>query len=208
MHKVHDLNSKEPYDIEEYCPYCDNEIPITLDKDDPYLEVTCPVCHNRIMLCTACINVESCDWKKGKGCKMKHPVPFDEMLDSAFAEIYFTACTMEKEGKIEPENTTEELAHDCKQIAADYVAIYKDACKISEPSFYDDMYPYAERRLTELYPPRKEFTVLIDANMTLDFKVQAVNQKEAEKIACDCIKNEKFENRLRGEAHIYNIRIR
>ena len=138
---------------------------------------------------------------------MNKPFEFDEMLDPAFAEIYFTACQMEKEGKIEPENTTEELALDCKKIAAEYVSIYNAASKISEPCFYDDMYPYAERRLIELYPPRKEFTVLIDAQMTLDFKVQAVNREEAEKIARNCMKNAGFETRFRKESRVYDMEI-
>lgn len=138
---------------------------------------------------------------------MSKPVPFDDMLDVAFAEIYFDACNMEREGKIEPENTTEELAKDCKQIAADYVEIYEAACKISEPCFYDDMYPYAERRLIELYPPSRDFTVLIDANMTLEFKARARNRDEAEKIARDCMKHVSFENQFRKEARVYDMQI-
>lgn len=69
-HITHDtaLTCNEPYDVEEFCPYCDNYIAITVDRSCPHLETVCPVCQNRLMICAMCEG--DCDWVEGIGCRM------------------------------------------------------------------------------------------------------------------------------------------
>ena len=58
------------YDVEEYCPYCEDCIPIKVDYDAlDDLEVECPVCHSILMICAMC-DVSTCDWREGSGCHM------------------------------------------------------------------------------------------------------------------------------------------
>ena len=72
MHAVYKPGeAPEGYDQEEYCPHCDNAIPVVLDQQDfDYYEFTCPVCGNRLMLCTLCCDDENgkCDWTEERGC--------------------------------------------------------------------------------------------------------------------------------------------
>lgn len=138
---------------------------------------------------------------------MSKPVEFDDMIDVAFAEIYFDACTMEREGRIDPENTTEEFARDCKQLAADYCEEYKKACEEGEPSFYDDLYPWAEKKLIEMYPYKRKFTVLIDANLTMKREVMATSEDEAREIAQSFIDSKGFERVFKQESYIYETTI-
>lgn len=70
----------EKYDLEEYCPHCDNYIPLTYDEDDlgqgVCLETVCPICGEKLMICTLCEHCSSgdvyerddCDWCKEHGC--------------------------------------------------------------------------------------------------------------------------------------------
>jgi hypothetical protein len=139
---------------------------------------------------------------------MSKPVPFDEFLDVAFAEIYWVACKMEKEEKINTNNTTEELARDCKQLAADFVEKYRAACEIGEyPSFYDRLYGYAEEQLKKKYPPEKRFDVLIDAQMTLTWPVFAKDKEEAEALAAAFMSSAKFGDVFRKEANLYEAEV-
>ena len=50
----------------EYCPYCDDEFPFTYDENQRDLEVACPECGRKMMLCSMCEDV--CDWKECGGC--------------------------------------------------------------------------------------------------------------------------------------------
>ena len=54
--------SNEPCDAEEYCPHCDSCIGIIADMGE--YETTCPVCGNKLMLCTYCHDDfgDHCDW--------------------------------------------------------------------------------------------------------------------------------------------------
>lgn len=135
---------------------------------------------------------------------MSKPVEFDEMLDVAFAEIYWTANRMDTEGKISPENTTEELARECKQIAADFVEAYEAACKLGElPSFYDDLWAYAEKELVKKYPPVKKYTVTIDAKLVYKFDVEATSKADARAAAMNVLINDPFiEKRIREQGEI------
>lgn len=55
MHKVYrpDECPKE-YNYEEYCPHCDEMIPVVIDDGCFEYATTCPVCGKRLMLCTLC----------------------------------------------------------------------------------------------------------------------------------------------------------
>ena len=59
------------YDQEEYCPHCESMIPVVVDQDDfDHYEFTCPVCGERLMLCTLCHDNcgDKCDWSEEHGC--------------------------------------------------------------------------------------------------------------------------------------------
>ena len=137
------------------------------------------------------------------------PVEFDDMIDPAFAEIYWKACSLEKAGEIEDDfDGIEELAQKCKQIAADYVSAYDEACKIGEPDFWGGLDSYAEKQLKEMYPLSKEFTVLIDAQMTYEYKIMAHSREEAEQDAMNAMKQDPyFDKRFRENARVYDMNI-
>ena len=50
----HPDNWPKEYDFEEYCPFCDEMIPAIVDVNENHLEAVCPMCGNRLMLCTMC----------------------------------------------------------------------------------------------------------------------------------------------------------
>lgn len=54
----------DSYNFEEYCPLCDSYIPVRIDNDDhKNYEIVCPVCGQRLMLCTLCHwDGHDCDW--------------------------------------------------------------------------------------------------------------------------------------------------
>ena len=64
------LTCDELYDVEEYCPHCDNYIAICVDRSLPHLETVCPVCGNKLMICSMC-DISSCDWSPTNGCHME-----------------------------------------------------------------------------------------------------------------------------------------
>lgn len=137
------------------------------------------------------------------------PVEFDDMIDPAFAEIYWKACSLEKAGEIEDDiDGIEELAQKCKQIAADYVAAYDEACKIGEPDFWGGLDSYAEKRLKEIYPLSKKFTVLFDAQMTYECEIMARYREEAEQEAMNMMEQDPdFNKRFRENARVYDMQI-
>lgn len=53
----------------------------------------------------------------------------------------------------------------------------------------------------------RDFTVLIDANMTLKFKTHAASREEAEEIAREGMKSACFMDTFRKEARVYDIQI-
>lgn len=139
---------------------------------------------------------------------MSKPVEFDELLDVAFAETYYTSCKMEKEDRICCGDTTDEIARVCKQIAADYCEAYETACKIGGcPDFYGGLYSYAEEELKKKYPPVKKFDVTIDAQVTMYYSVFAKDKNEAEEVAQKFVESPGFEEKLRKELHIYDVGI-
>ena len=139
---------------------------------------------------------------------MSKPVPFDALLDVAFAETYYTSCKMEKEDKICCGDTTDEIARVCKQIAADYCEAYESACKIGGyPDFYGGLYGYVEEELKKKYPPVQKFDVLIDAQMTLTWPVFAKDKDEAEQLAQKFIESGGFVEKFRKESYIYDVSV-
>lgn len=76
MHRVFKPEeAPKDYNFEEICPHCDTPLPVVIDEDEEVeYEVTCPVCGNRIMLCTLCTwdgMPKECDWTKEDGCFRK-----------------------------------------------------------------------------------------------------------------------------------------
>lgn len=76
MHKAYKPGeAPEHYNFEEYCPHCNNEIPIVIDDAVFRYKMTCPVCGEKLMLCTLCHWDNSdaglpdrCDWSYEHGC--------------------------------------------------------------------------------------------------------------------------------------------
>ena len=58
------------YDIEEPCPWCGCMVPVRISPADPSLEVICPECGRKMMLCTMCHDIFDgwCDWDPVHGC--------------------------------------------------------------------------------------------------------------------------------------------
>ncbi len=73
MHKVYKPGEAPAgYNFEEYCPRCDQYIPVVVDDDEfTGYDQVCPVCGKRLMLCTLCHddNGDVCDWTEKHGCR-------------------------------------------------------------------------------------------------------------------------------------------
>ena len=73
MHKVFKPDeAPEDYNFEEYCPHCDECIPVIIDDKCFSYEMKCPVCGKTLMLCTLCqMDNENadCDYHDGTCCK-------------------------------------------------------------------------------------------------------------------------------------------
>lgn len=55
MHKAYKPGKcPSEYNYEETCPHCDSPIPIVIDNGCFEYMMSCPVCGNRLMLCTLC----------------------------------------------------------------------------------------------------------------------------------------------------------
>jgi len=68
MHRIYYYEAPGEVDGEEYCPFCDDIFPFIFDYEQKDLEVTCPGCGRRMMLCSMCD--EECDWVEKYGCRM------------------------------------------------------------------------------------------------------------------------------------------
>ena len=73
MHQVYKPGTApKKYNFEEYCPWCDEGIPVVIDDVDfEHYEFKCPVCGHKLMLCTLCHwdqedgdGTHGCDWDK------------------------------------------------------------------------------------------------------------------------------------------------
>jgi len=64
----HWIAEGKTYDVEEYCPYCDEMIPIIIDLGCDHFWITCPHCGRKTMLCSVCPDVDRCDWNPDTGC--------------------------------------------------------------------------------------------------------------------------------------------
>ena len=58
-----------PYDLEELCPHCDQFVAVRVDRGCPHLEITCPYCGNKMMICADC-DTNRCNWSENGGCRM------------------------------------------------------------------------------------------------------------------------------------------
>lgn len=57
------------FNMEEYCPFCDSDIPVLFDMDEPEnLIAECPVCGETLMLCTMCPRRRECNYTDATGC--------------------------------------------------------------------------------------------------------------------------------------------
>lgn len=63
----YDVDPDFIYDVEEYCPHCDNMIAVNVDEKLQHLETVCPVCGKKLMICSSCDR--NCDWGEA-GCCM------------------------------------------------------------------------------------------------------------------------------------------
>ena len=54
------------YDVEEYCPFCDDMIPVKVDESCRP-QIVCPTCDRVLELCSICDH-KNCDWEEGKSC--------------------------------------------------------------------------------------------------------------------------------------------
>ena len=77
MHKIFKPSDRlEDYNFEETCPHCDSACPVIIDDSCYKYQVSCPVCGEKIMLCTLCMWAQNpdgnspgdCDWTKEHGC--------------------------------------------------------------------------------------------------------------------------------------------
>ena len=81
MHKLFKPGTEPTnYNFEETCPHCDSAIPVIIDDSCFEYQFNCPVCGEKMMLCTLCAwDFEDdhptapkgqcyCDWSKEYGC--------------------------------------------------------------------------------------------------------------------------------------------
>ena len=105
---------------------------------------------------------------------------FDDMYDVAYAEIYYDAVTMEKEDKIFPEETTEEMCLMCWKLAEEFVSAFGMARdKDEDVSFFDMLSGFSYRRLMEIWGPKKKYTAKLTYVVTTTHHVEAKNEHEA-----------------------------
>lgn len=65
---------------EEYCPYCEQEVLVPIDRQAP-----CPECGSVTNPCSVCarvVNNKPCDWKPETGCT---PFPAGKTADPVLA---------------------------------------------------------------------------------------------------------------------------
>lgn len=66
----HPDKSVGAFNVVEYCPFCDNDIPVLFDlNDEGNLKATCPVCGRTLMLCTMCPARSQCNYSDATGCR-------------------------------------------------------------------------------------------------------------------------------------------
>lgn len=61
----------EPSEVTELCPHCENEVVLHWDVKDRGYKAFCPLCGERLMLCSACHDDDfACDYSKDTdGCR-------------------------------------------------------------------------------------------------------------------------------------------
>jgi len=85
------------YNFEEPCPHCDSYVPVLIDEQEhTCYEVTCPVCGQKLMLCTLCHwddeesdDPKGCDWSPCNGCCRKLPIIKPKLKEyEVFVNLY------------------------------------------------------------------------------------------------------------------------
>ena len=67
----HTEADKNRYLVTECCPHCDTESTLMWSVEEHGYEIYCPVCGQKIMMCSMCDHHNDCDWTEEAGCKMK-----------------------------------------------------------------------------------------------------------------------------------------
>ena len=134
-------------------------------------------------------------------------VPFDDLLDIAYAEIYCAVRELERDGKCDADLDTDSLCYECKKLASEFVETYRKLNEYSEPDFYDLLSRFAYAKPVEKWPPLKRFDVLIDANVTMTWPTFAANRDEAEEQARKWMKLSGFEKSFRSDMKIIETTI-
>lgn len=67
----HTEADKNRYLVTECCPHCDTESTLMWSVEEHGYEIYCPVCGQKIMLCSMCDHHNDCDWTEEAWCKMK-----------------------------------------------------------------------------------------------------------------------------------------
>ena len=134
-------------------------------------------------------------------------VPFDDLLDIAYAEIYCSVREMEKDGKCDSDLDTDTLCYECKKLAAEFVETYKKLNEYSEPDFYDLLAKFAYSKPVEKWPPLKRYDVLIDGNVTMTYPVMASSRDKAEELARQMMEMPQFLMKFRKEMQITEMTV-
>ncbi len=138
---------------------------------------------------------------------MERQIQYDDLVDPAFAEIYHIVSEMEEKDECCTDMDCESLAHECRKLAYDFVAVYEDMCRCGEPDYWSMIDRWARSKAKEKWPPLKRFDVLIDANVTMTFPVYAANRDDAEQQARNFMESPGFSERFRKEMNIFEADI-
>ena len=134
---------------------------------------------------------------------MERKIQYDDLVDPAFAEIYHIVSEMEEKDECYTDIDCESLAHECRKLAYDFVAVYEDMCRCGEPDYWSMIDRWARSKAKEKWPPLKRFVVVIDAKITTTYSVYATDRDDAEKQAQNFIKNPQFVPHLRKDMNVY-----
>lgn len=79
MDKLAIVYADEPSEVTEVCPHCENEVTLHWDVKGKGYKAYCPICGERLMLCSACHDdgygcdydseTDKCRWNPAEGEK-------------------------------------------------------------------------------------------------------------------------------------------
>lgn len=134
-------------------------------------------------------------------------VPFDDLLDISYAEIYCAVRELEHNGKCDSDLDTDSLCYECKKLAVEFIETYRKLNEYSEPDFYDLLSRFAYAKPVEKWPPLKRYDVLIDANVTMTWPTFAANRDEAEEQARKWMEMPQFAKAFKEGAKVIETNI-